>query len=248
MKKGSIILSIIALVSLSTVHATPVYYTYEGIVDHPNDYSERLVELGINLGDSFTATFMVDRDRQGSVNRDGEVVEAEDITLGNPDSGNYIFKDSFHVELVSSSLFDLVQANRPDQAAGGPPWSGYGYANSFYRDGSLNNGSANFQVNAPSIGVISAYSYQDISLWEAGRSGLPDTTINIFDGGYIHPSMHLASISTCHPASGQGCDSTPTSSHSVPEPSTLMLLIGGLLGMSVRRYKKRGRIITINNL
>lgn len=176
MKKGNMLFAVTGIMALSsfcTLHANPVYYTFVGTINHSTyNWSEDLAALGINLGDRFTTTFMVDLDRQATIlNEEGEFIEHEDNTIGLPDSGNYIFQNNFHVELVASSLFDLVRDQLSEEVAEKPPWHGRGAANSFYRDGSLDYGYAHFYASAPSIGEISMYIYRHVAL--GSRNKLP---------------------------------------------------------------------------
>ncbi|MES9854503.1 MAG: hypothetical protein ABW170_22030 [Candidatus Thiodiazotropha sp. L084R] len=103
---------------ISSAQAIPLYYSFEGNVEtYPiSDESGFLSDIGLAAGDTVSYTFMVDKERQGTRrNEFGDLVEDQDTVRVGSRATNYFVHDSFYVELVESSVFDLVQGLYPDR-------------------------------------------------------------------------------------------------------------------------------------
>ena len=252
-----------SLLYLGSAQAIPLYYSFEGsVATFPiSDQSGFLGDVGLAAGDSVSFTFMIDKDRQGTRRGpNGEIVEDEDRIFPGMHNGpgaleNYILHDSFHVELVESSVFDLVQGLYPDRGAD-DPWAGSGYSNSAYRNGLLDEGFSEVSLfgSSDAMGSSGLYIYSDMSKWEIGTTMSADnmTILNGHQAGdrsTFRSDLRLTAISTINPAAASdtslvsGISGGPGTEgglphHSVPEPSTFLLLGLGLLGIGARRYLK----------
>jgi hypothetical protein len=265
MKSGIPLLAATGLAALfhfSSAQAIPLYYSFEGTVaSYPiSDSSGFLGDIGVAAGDSVSYTFMVDKDRQGTyLNQNGEVVEDQDAVYPNGSSPleNYILHDSFYVELVESSVFDLVQSVYSDRG-NDEPWTGSGYGNSEYRNGLLDPGGNNevsLAAGSTSIGSSSFYLYSDMSNWQIGSTVSNDNTTTLYgnqpgESSQFHSQLTLTGISEFDPTNadasfvlseqGEAGFDEETSTHNVPEPSTFLLLGLGLLSIGAGRYRKLG--------
>lgn len=253
-----------ALFHVSCAQAIPLYYSFEGtIASYPiSDTSGFLGDVGVAAGDSVSYTFMVDMDRQGThLNQNGEVVEDQDAVYpsGSSPLANYVLHDSFYVELVESSVFNLVQSLYPDRG-NDEPWTGSGYGNSEYRNGVLDpygNNEVSLAASSASIGSSSLYLYSDMSSWQVGSTVSADNTTTLFgdqpgDSSRFRSELTLTGISEYNPTNpdisfvsglqgeAEFVDEKETSTHNVPEPSTFLLLGLGLLSIGAGRFRKLG--------
>jgi hypothetical protein len=250
--------SLASMLYLGSAQANPLYYTFEGSVSNYPVYDDSgiLGDIGLSSGDTVSLSFMIDRDLQGTFRSSSGTVEGH---KDNPPSGvtNYMFQENFYVELVESTVFDLVQGLYPDRGDD-EPWSGSGSATSFYRDGMLEEGMGGSEVSllagSDSIGHHLLYINSDLSKWEIGSTVSMDNR-TVLNGGLagetssFRSDLTLTAISNTNPASTPGItlvsgvsgDSDGEGSrspHSVPEPSTFLLMGIGLLGVGARRYIK----------
>ncbi|MBW9263324.1 MAG: PEP-CTERM sorting domain-containing protein [Candidatus Thiodiazotropha sp. (ex. Lucinisca nassula)] len=251
-----------SLLLLGSAQAIPLYYSFEGsVASYPiSDQSGFLGDVGLAAGDNVSFTFMIDKDRQGTRRGpNGELVEDQDRIFPGMQNGpgaleNYILHDSFHVELVESSVFDLVQGLYPERGAD-DPWSGSGYSNSAYRNGLLDEGFGEVSLfgSSESLGSSSLYIYSDMSKWEIGTTLSADnmTALNGHQSGdrsTFRSDLRLTAISNVNPSAsdaslvsgitgGAGTEGGMPR-YSVPEPSTFLLMGLGLLGIGARRYFK----------
>jgi hypothetical protein len=199
------------LLNVSAVQAIPLYYSFEGTVaSYPiTDDTGFLADIGLGAGDSVSYTFMIDKSRQGTrLNEFGDVVEDEDAVYvsGSGRVTNYILHDSFYVELVQSSVFDLVQTHYPDRGSD-EPWTGSGYANEVYRNGMLEQGYGEVSLHAgsSSIGTTGLYLYNDMSTWEIGSTVSADNSTSLIpdqpgDDSRFRSDLILTAVSTTNPA------------------------------------------------
>ncbi|MET0045785.1 MAG: PEP-CTERM sorting domain-containing protein [Candidatus Thiodiazotropha sp. 6PLUC3] len=249
-----------ALFHITSAQAIPLYYSFEGSVEtYPiSDESGFLSDIGLAAGDSVSYTFMVDKDRQGSHrNEFGDLDEDQDTVRTGSRATNYFVHDSFYVELVESSVFDLVQGLYPDRGDD-EPWIGSGYENSAYRNGLLEPGysEVSLEANSASLGSSSMYVYSDMTSWLVGSTISADNSTNLYgsqagDSSTFRSRLTLTGISEDNPAnqdrslvsgiSGGADDEEGTIIHEVPEPSTFLLLGLGLLSIGAGRFKKLGR-------
>jgi hypothetical protein len=196
-----------------SAQAIPLYYTFEGTVaTYPiSDDAGFMEDIGLTEGDSVSYTFMVDSSRQGTYrNESGDLVEDQDrVYVGSQSGGgpvtNFIFHDSFYVELVESSVFDLVQNLYPDQG-NDEPWTGSGYANTSYRNGVVEPGFGEVSLSgsSASIGSSSLYIYGDMASWQVGNTVSADNVTELNglypDGGSrFRSDLVLSAISTINP-------------------------------------------------
>ncbi|MEW8625934.1 MAG: PEP-CTERM sorting domain-containing protein [Candidatus Thiodiazotropha sp.] len=253
-----------SLLYLGSAQAIPLYYSFEGsVASFPiSDQSGFLGDVGLAAGDSVSFTFMIDKDRQGTRRGpNGEIVEDEDRIFPGMHNGpgaleNYILHDSFHVELVESSVFDLVQGLYPDRGSD-DPWAGSGYSNSAYRNGLLDEGFGEVSLfgSSDTMGSSGLYIYSDMSKWEIGTTLSADnvTRLNGHQPGdgssSFRSELILTAVSSVNPAAASdaslvsGISGGPGTEGgmprvSVPEPSTFLLMGLGLLGIGARRYLK----------
>jgi hypothetical protein len=242
---------VITLLSLSSAQAIPLYYTFEGSASPYNfmDDSNMLGDIGMSAGDTVSLSFMIDRDLQGTFrDASGNAVQGN---KDNPPSGmtNYFFQEAFHIELVESSVFDLVQGLYPTMGEDGP-WSGSGGGTSLYRDAMLDDAEVSLSGGSDSIGHHQLYIYKDISEWVIGSTVSMDNRTILYgdqqgESSVFHSELTLTAISNANPASNSsiklvsGVSGGPgVATHSVPEPSTFLLMGIGLLGIGARRYHK----------
>ncbi|MEJ2622155.1 MAG: PEP-CTERM sorting domain-containing protein [Candidatus Thiodiazotropha sp.] len=246
--------SLASMLYLGSVQAIPLYYTFEGTVsDYPvYDDSGILGDIGLSSGDAVSLSFMIDRDLQGTFRSSSGVVEGH---KDNPPIGvtNYMFQEDFYVELVESTVFDLVQGLYPDRG-NDEPWSGSGSATSFYRNGMLEEGMGGSEVSllagSDSIGHYHLYINSDLSKWEIGSTVSLDNR-TVLNGGLagetssFRSGLTLTAISNTNPAANSDItlvsgdsDSEGGMPHSVPEPSTFLLMGIGLIGLGARRFIK----------
>jgi hypothetical protein len=267
---------IVALLNVSVAQAIPLYYSFEGTVaSYPiSDDTGFLADIGLGAGDSVSFTFMVDKSRQGTrLNEFGDVVEDEDAVYvsGSGRVTDFILHDSFYVELVESSVFDLVQTHFPDRGSD-EPWVGSGYANEVYRNGMLEQGYGEVSLHASSssIGSTGLYIYNDMSTWEIGSTVSADNSTSLFpdqpgNDSRFRSDIILTAVSTTNPTtsvadtlisgitgdvmgaysdttnSSSGGNETPSNGVGVPEPSTFLLLGVGLLSIGAGRLRKHSQ-------
>ncbi|MES9833436.1 MAG: PEP-CTERM sorting domain-containing protein [Candidatus Thiodiazotropha sp. DIVDIV] len=241
---------------ISSAQAIPLYYSFEGNVEtYPiSDESGFLSDIGLAAGDTVSYTFMVDKERQGTRrNEFGDLVEDQDTVRVGSRATNYFVHDSFYVELVESSVFDLVQGLYPDRG-NDEPWIGSGYENSAYRNGLLEPGysEVSMEANSASIGSSSLYIYSDMSSWLIGSTVSADNSTSLYgnqagDSSTFRSRLTLTSVSEnldrslVSGISGGSEVEEGTEVHNVPEPSTFVLLGLGLLSIGAGRLKKLGR-------
>jgi hypothetical protein len=258
----AIAIGLLSLVSIGSVQAIPLYYSFEGTAGSLLFDQDFFDGIGLAEGDDISFTFMVDTGLQGTyTDSDGNTVEMQDSVrpLGQNGPGpltDFILTDSFHVELVESTLFDLVQDAYPDRG-NDEPWSGDGLSNSFYRNGMLVDGFAMNDTTlfgrSDSIGGVELSVEEDMSKWEVGTTsaGFNSTYLLGEQEGERHTvrsyDLLLTAVSTVNPASNRdislvsgdtGNNGEGMPSQSVPEPSTFLLMGIGLLGIGARRYLK----------
>jgi hypothetical protein len=248
-----------ALFQINTVQATPLYYLFEGrVATYPiSDEAGFQNNIDLNAGDAVSYAFMVDKDLQGTRRNElGELVLDEDeVSFGNQ-ANNYFMHDSFYVELVESSLFDLVQNLYPDRGHD-EPWVGSGYENSGYHNGVLEayNSEVYLGANSASMGSSHMYIYSDMSIWEIGSTISLDNSTLLYgdqtgESFSFHSELTLTTISATNPADldislisnySGGSEyeiEGKASNHKVPEPSTFLLMGLGLLGIGAGRFRK----------
>jgi hypothetical protein len=260
------LISLLPLLHLGSVDAVPLYYTFEGTGGFysNSDQSDFLDPATIDaLGNSVLFTFMVDKAQQGThTYSNGDTVEFQDqvIPIGQNNTDtvtNFILQDSFHVELIESSVFDLVQDLHPD-LGNDEPWSGHGSSQAMYRNGIMENEFGTSETflfgGSQSLGYTQLYINNDISKWEVGTT-LTESSMTFFNEDQAAQSsffasnqLLLTSVSTINPStvsdtslvssfsadSGYADETMPH--RSVPEPSTLLLMSVGLLGIARRRH------------
>jgi hypothetical protein len=197
--------------SIGTVFATPMYYTFDGTITITGS-SSNLEGTMYDLGSSVTYTFLVDFDADGFAQAGGVTYETAD-QYTSPDS----YKDYFFTDYVGGSA---LQEQYLD-------WDELNYGRSSNTSGLTNlvygevTGGSNIRIGKTKV-------VQD---WIVGdlMSGIQEWGDGTKSGTYYNFDAYLTSISNINPYAR------------VPEPSTIALLGLGLIGIRIaQRNLKTG--------
>lgn len=197
--------------------ASPMYYTFEGNIVDIDDNAGIAAEQGLGLGSLVDFTFILDFDAAGYLTWNDSTV----IYL--PDAPPYT--DFFYSDFVSGSIL---------------PEKNGGYSNGPHDTAEYNFGSAEMSLGVVDnklfggsddsvIAIESSSTWpDDISDWVVGTEVYGYTSAKDSSGKY---SQYYANLSVT--------SITPVTQ--TPEPSTLLLLGGGIGGFVLIRRRLRNR-------
>lgn len=198
----------ISLALLNTANSAPLYYTFEGEINHLQDSFNIISDAGLAIGDQVSYTFLVDRDKDAT-----RTYNNSDIYTY-PD---YPASDNFFVDVIDGSLIDEV-ANAFYGGANDVAEYNHGYVSTYSQApiySSLFGGSDNNCIR-----ILNNIHFND---WTIGTSTVGTEAamgLDSFDIASYRSSLTLVSISE---------------TYRVPEPLSLILLCTGLAGLSVIR-------------
>jgi len=221
-KLTNLMAALVILLSFSgKAQAVPMYYTFEGTVEYAYEFSAGLLG-GLAVGDSLSYTMMMDFDVQGTITAaDGTTYTYSDglSYVGAPNERYY---DYFYTDYIGGSALM--------GGSGNTTGVNYGYEIDFtdpdpiYNDGVIAYGDTGDYFYLYRSGSLIENFVVGTTGWTAmdeiwGASGMEEARIE-------SRNMVLVSISDTNPYA------------SVPEPSTLILLASGMLGLLAFRKRQ----------
>ncbi|MEW8348772.1 MAG: PEP-CTERM sorting domain-containing protein [Candidatus Thiodiazotropha taylori] len=194
------------------VQAVPLYFTFDGSIQSSiADDAGAITDAGLSINDAISYTFLIDFDEQASrINNDG-------TTYVYPDTIN---NDHFFADHIGSGALGLVDAgfyNAPSNAAE------YNYGQS-----NISSGPWTQIIGGSENHFIAIYGPIDTINWIVGAALQSDEVVFNSSGGFSHilSSLTISGITEVVPTSN------------VPEPSTLLLMSIGMIGLGATRLRK----------
>ncbi|MCG7926918.1 MAG: PEP-CTERM sorting domain-containing protein [Candidatus Thiodiazotropha taylori] len=202
---------------LGNAQATPMYYTFQGTIKSIMDRSGAVADSGLTVNDSTMYRFIVDTELDASYT----TFAGDEYTYTDTSDIDYFYADLASDHHIQPTDRDLTPT-RPAE---------FNVGNTQTSSASLFGGAYDNYVR-----ISNSYSISD---WVVGMTGFTgvESAQNWFEEySAITSTLTLQSISVVNlQSSTDGDDGTVA----VPEPSSILLLATGILGIGASRLRKK---------